>query len=1064
MAYHAIGRRRFLQGSAALIGGQSLAAGMPAPAGPQAATKKGNEAIDRFVAIALQPTPPHRGQLVENPPPSLPVIELESGRSDLSVNFPQRHIMRTRGEFQAALAELRKQYEPFLADYTPAAPVTRARLELDTFQFRMEEPEDLRDISRVWRGEGSWQSLRLPDYQGPVGWWTGYYRKVLDIPASMWKQEAMVLRFGAVDYKCQVYLNGRMVTTHEGFFAPFEVDITPYLRPGSENVLVVRIQNESIMLGDDSWSGTKVDGDKIYAAVGPGWDDPVLGWHECPPGAGIWQKVYLEGRPRLAVTGLFVRPNLAAKAVDLRVEVDHRDNANRDLDLTVSIYPKNFHGPALENFPIKAAPAGPGTTEYRATLYLGDFRLWAPETPYLYTIRATIRPKDNGSVDVAEDHFGMREFRMDDTSAVKGTLYLNGEPIILRGADTMGNFEVPVMKGDEKQLIEDILIARLAHMNFFRLTQSPVQPEVYDMFDRLGMMAQTDLPLFGQLRRPQLVEAIRQVGEMEKLIRNHPSNIMISYINEPTSAEKDNLAHRDLTRRELELFFEAASSVVHVHNPDRVIKCVDGDYDPPEPGLPDNHIYCAWYGSHALPIGKFFRGYWVDSKEGWKHGSGEYGVEGLEEAVTMFKHYPKEWLPASVNDRWNPDRIPYAQTWTMHGSWFDTQETMGEWIAASQAHQAWGIGNMTRAFRRQTDRIVSTAVHLLIDAWPDGWQKALVDVDRHPKPVYFEFREALTPLMVDIRTDRLRYFGGEKLALEFWVCNDRRAEFPSGELVWEVLQGGHRIFAQTGPASIPSFGAVFQGFFHYQVPEVKKREKLTLRLGLKDFSGQLIHDSKTEVEVFPAFDKTKNAGVQVAIVGPPNGRGWKLAQALGLQPHLFNPVREHARLAFVDDVDAFEMVSGGLRSFAEQGGTAVFLEQAAGAVWRLGEANIEVKEMTGREFVSRKTGHPLVAPFQPFDFSYWYDAGKDYIEYVATSYLEGPGLVPILQTSDVVTPGDPNPKRTVRPVSAELRVGKGWFVISQLKATERISYEPIAAAYYQAIIDRATARPSRKET
>ena len=932
---------------------------------------------------------------MENPPPVLPAIELEATRSNPSVDFPHRHIMRTREEFQAALAELRKQYEPFLADYTPAAPVTRARVELDTFQFRMEEPEDLRDISRVWRGEGSWQSVRLPDYRGPVGWWAGYYRKVLDIPASVWKQEAIVLRFGAVDYKCQVYINGRMVATHEGYFAPFEVEVTPYLRRDSENVLVVRIQNESIMLGDDSWNGGGVDGDKIYADVGPGWDDPVLGWHECPPGAGIWQKVYLEGRPKLAVTGLFVRPDLKRKTVEVRVEVDHRDNTNRDIDLSLSIYPKNFHGPALENIPVKAAPAGPGSTRVpcrrcaSATSAPGS-----PRVPIFTPSAPRVRPKDGGPADVAQDHFGMREFRMDDTSAVKGTLYLNGEPIILRGADTMGNFEVPVMKGDEQQLIEDILIAKLAHMNFFRLTQSPVQPEVYDMCDRLGMMVQTDLPLFGQLRRPQLEEAIREVGEMEKLVRNHPSNIMITYINEPSSAEASHVAHRDLTRPELELFFEAASSVVHVYNPDRVIKPVDGDYDPPEPGLPDYHIYSAWYGSHAVPIGKFIRGYWVASKAGWKHGSGEYGIEGLEDAETMFKHYPKDWLPASLDDRWNPDKIPYAQTWTMHDSWFDTQETMREWIAASQAHQAWGIRTMTRAFRRQSDRIISTAVHLLIDAWPDGWQKALVDVDRHPKPAYFEFREALTPLMVDIRTDRIRYYAGEKLALEFWVCNDYRADFPRGELVWEVLQGGNRIFAQSGPASIPSFGAAFQGFFHYQVPEVTQRERLTIRVGLKDPSGRLIHDSETEVEVFPAFDKAKNGGVAVAIVGRPDGRAWKLAQALGLQPHLFSPAAERASIAFVDAVDAFEMVRPSLLSFAEQGGTAVFLEQEPGAVWHLGKADVAVKEMTGREFVSRKTGHPLVASFQPFDFSYWYDAGKDYIEYVATSYLEGPASSP----------------------------------------------------------------------
>jgi len=1061
MSMRRIGRRGFLQGSAALIGGHSLAKAVPlSGATPVQGAGQNAEAqapADRFAAIALQPAPAIRGHLVDNPPVPVPDIELESTQSNAAVDFPERHIMRTREEFRAALADLRKQYEPFLADYVPAAPVTRTRVELETFQFRMEEPEDLHDISRVWRGEGAWQNVRLPDYRGPVGWWDGYYRKVLDIPADLWKHETVVLRFAAVDYKCQVYLNGRMVATHEGFFGPFSVDVTPYLRRDGENVLVVRVQNESIMLSVDSWGGTKVDGDKFYAATGPGWDDPVLGWHECPPGAGIWQKVYLEGRPKLAITDIFVQPDLAAKSIALRVEVTHPEHINRDIDLSVAVYPMNFHGPALENIPIKTAPAGPGSTEYRTSLYLGEFRTWGPEHPYLYMLRATVRPKGGGPVDVAENHFGMREFRMDDTSEVKGTLYLNGEPIILRGADTMGNFEVPVMQGHEEQLIDDILIAKLANMNFFRLTQTPVQPEVYNMFDRLGMMAQTDLPLFGQLRRPQLVEAIHQSSEMELLVRNHPSNIMISYINEPTNAERDNLAHRHLTRPELEMFFEAASCVVHAHNPARVIKTVDGDYDPPEPGLPDNHIYCAWYGSHALPIGQFMRGYWVPAKEGWKHGSGEYGVEGLEDADTMFKHYPKEWLPASVNDRWIPDKVPFTQTWTMHGSWYDTQETMAEWIAASQAHQAWGIGTMTRAFRRQTDRIVSTAVHLLIDAWPDCWQKALVDVDRHPKRVYFEFREALTPLMVDVRTDRLRYFAGEKLAVEFWVCNDRKAAFPRGELVWEVLQDGHRVFAQSAPAAIPSYGAAFQGHFRFPAPAVTKREKLTVRVGLKDPEGRLLHDSKMELEVFPAFDKKKNAGVEAAIVGPPNGRAWKMAKALGLEPHLFSSLRERARLAFVDDVEAFAMVSGPLQSFAQQGGTAVFLEQPAGTVWHLNGNDVSVKEMVGREFVSRKTGHPLVAEFQAPDFSYWYDAGKDYIEYIANCYLVGKDLVPILHTADTVNPGDPDPKRIVRPISGELKSGKGWVIVSQLKASERVTYEPIAAAFYQAIIDRARA-------
>jgi hypothetical protein len=390
----------------------------------------------------------------------------------------------------------------------------------------------------------------------------------------------------------------------------------------------------------------------------------------------------------------------------------------------------------------------------------------------------------------------------------------------------------------------------------------------------------------------------------------------------------------------------------------------------------------------------------------------------------------------------------------MHDSWFDTQDTMREWIAASQAHQAWGVRTMTRAFRRQSDRIVSTAVHLLIDAWPSGWMKALVDVDRRPKPAYFEYRDALTPLMVDIRTDRLHYFSGEKLALEFWVCNDRRAAFAKGTLVWEVLRGGQRVFAQTAAASIPSFGAAFQGYFHYQPSPASGRERLTIRLGLKDPAGNLVHDAETEVELFPSFDGRKNRGFTAGIVGRRGGRAWKLAEALHLEPRLFSTAGEHSSVFLVDDSSAFEMVREPLLRLVREGGAAILLEQAGGAVWRLDSGDVTVRNMRGREFVSRRTGHPLMSSFQPFDFSYWYDKSKDYIEYVANAYLDGPGLVPILLTADAPRPGDPDPKRRTMPVAAEVREGRGSIVITQLKATDKVEYEPAAAAYYQAIIDR----------
>lgn len=193
----------------------------------------------------------------------------------------------------------------------------------------------------------------------------------------------------------------------------------------------------------------------------------------------------------------------------------------------------------------------------------------------------------------------------------------------------------------------------------------------------------------------------------------------------------------------------------------------------------------------------------------------------------MFRHYPREWLPRSEDDAWTPALIPFAQTWATHFQWYDTQETMRQWIDANQRHQAWVVGTMTRALRRHSDAVNSTALHLLIDAWHSSWTKAVVDVDRYPKPAYFAFKEALTPQMVDIRTDRTRFSSGEPLPLEFWLSNDRRAEFPRGKLVWEVRRAGRRVFAQSAAVAIPSFKAAFQGWFHYKAPVVDQRERLT---------------------------------------------------------------------------------------------------------------------------------------------------------------------------------------------------------------------------------------------
>ena len=765
-----------------------------------------------FAAVALD-APVHEDKgTKEVVPPNLPAMELEAKKNDELLQSPKYEKMSTKKDLDEAVKKLRAYYEPFLQDHTPTKKTNRSRLYLNSFQFRMEDELDKKNINRVLEGNGNWQEVKIPHYRGPNGWWTAYYRKILDIPQEILNSDTQILHFGAVSYSCDVYLNGRHIGSHTGWWAPFEIDVTKLIRHDEENVLVVEIHNEKPAAWDK-------DGRKIYAATCPGWDDPYEGWHVAQSGAGIWQKTYIEGRPKYHITDIFVKPNIDSNYIDIRATVYNPEVNDIPIKLYASIYPKNFKGDGIERIEIPTPrPLGVFYNEYRARIKLSAYNLWTPEKPYLYTIRVEVVPleKDRAS-DYFDRHFGMRKFVMDEEKNPKGTLYLNNEEIILRGANTMGHLEVAIMRDDPNRVIDDILIAKVCNLNFWRLTQRSVQPEVYDICDKLGMLTQTDLPLMSCLSRQVTEEAIKQCGEMELLVRNHPCNIMITYMNEPFDAVKKKSYSRHLDREELSRFYSAASELVHIYNPDRVIKPVDGDFDPPSPGLPDVHYYIMWYAGHIMPLGKFHKGYWVPIKPGWKWGCGEYGAEGLESADTMFKYYPKQWLPENKKDVWKPDKIHYAQTWKMHGPWFDEQDNIYDWIEASQTHQAYATRVMTRAFRRQKD-CVSSAIHLLIDAWPAGWMKSVMDVDRIPKKAFFELKEASTPLMVDIRTDRTRYYSGDELKLEFWVCNDRAAPFEKGKIIWEVWSQGKRVFAQSASVEIPSFDPKFIGNFRYIPP------------------------------------------------------------------------------------------------------------------------------------------------------------------------------------------------------------------------------------------------------
>ena len=184
------------------------------------------ESKDTFADIASQVRPVTRPGMAAPPRLPVPDVSLPLKPGAPPVARPLARKINSAEELKTALAGLRARMSPFLQDLAPAVPATRAVFGIKQCQWREETPSDRLSFTDVLAGKGEWTTVDLPHYGPPLGPAATLYRAELDFPAGLFAAEKRILCFDGVDYRCQVYLNGVCLGTHEGFFEPFDFDIT----------------------------------------------------------------------------------------------------------------------------------------------------------------------------------------------------------------------------------------------------------------------------------------------------------------------------------------------------------------------------------------------------------------------------------------------------------------------------------------------------------------------------------------------------------------------------------------------------------------------------------------------------------------------------------------------------------------------------------------------------------------------------------------------------------------------------------------------------------------------
>lgn len=288
-----------------------------------------------------------------------------------------------------------------------------------------------------------------------------WYRRKFTLPDAF-KDKVTLLHFGAVDWQCSVWVNGKLVGEHTGGYNPFSFDITDALC-GGENELVVKVY-------DPTDAGHQQRGKQVLKTKGF--------WYTAT--SGIWQTVWLEPVNFCRIENIRMVPDIDKGVLNLKI--NHTCKCGGKLSAKV------LDGEAV---------VFDGEISADCEIPVTDAKLWSPENPFLYTLKLTLDCE--GSKDEISSYFGMRKFSIVKDGKGIPRLALNNKPYFQKGLLDQGYWpESQLTPPTDEAMIFDIQKMKELGYNMLRkhIKEEPLR--WYYHCDRLGMLVWQDMISGGQ--------------------------------------------------------------------------------------------------------------------------------------------------------------------------------------------------------------------------------------------------------------------------------------------------------------------------------------------------------------------------------------------------------------------------------------------------------------------------------------------------------------------------------------------------------------------------------------
>lgn len=510
------------------------------------------------------------------------------------------------------------------------------------WQFDFDPEEEGRDAEWFSPDKEFEQSINVPfcweaplsgisneDYMGQA-----WYKRTVQVDQS-WAGKKIFLKFGAVDWKCKLWVNGKEVGDHVGGYSAFEMDVTEFMNVGEENVVTLWVEDKG-SYGDDSYP----------ALIGKQGRNAPCGYAHT---SGIWQTVGMEARSATYLDNAKAASDIDNATVNYTLDVtsDKDQKLTIEYDFESTLYDVDTDQDIKTGSKVKgkqeiAVVKGANSIEL-APIVIQNQKLWNYNEANLYQGTLIVKDAGNNVLDELSTYFGQRKVETKYYNEDLGVkyIYVNDAPVYMSGLLDQGFWEEGIYTAPSEEALKyDILAMKEAGFNMIRKHLKVEDPLQYYWCDKLGMMVWQDMPHATAMVPSQPGgEALGRkyfeecLDSMMNMNYNHPSIVAVMLFNETWGlygAYNDNGANRHVKASDgmdTAQWVESLYNKTKELNPNILVEdmspCNEDHVQPTE--LNTYHMYPNSYLGTLSAVERYVNNAYVGSTNNFKFGEKQDG-------------------------------------------------------------------------------------------------------------------------------------------------------------------------------------------------------------------------------------------------------------------------------------------------------------------------------------------------------------------------------------------------------------------------------------------------------